>query len=196
LLLFYLLSQVTALTRCLLRKKLPRFPAADHGNKKAPDFHQALFGKSRLRLTTAAAAASAAIATSTATARAAIAAAAAATTVAAAATAISTTAAAVAAATTAASATATAVAAATTWWASLTWASFVYSQRTTFDGLAIEFSDCLLRVCVRGHRDEGEPARLAGELILHQRDLLDWSSLSEKILEICFGRVEGKISYV
>jgi len=25
---------------------------------------------------------------------------------------------------------------------------------------------------------------------------LDWPRLSEKILQICFGRVEGKISYV
>ncbi|MEY2490566.1 MAG: hypothetical protein QOC70_2508, partial [Verrucomicrobiota bacterium] len=28
------------------------------------------------------------------------------------------------------------------------------------------------------------------------RDLLDWPRLSEKILKIGFGRVEGKISYV
>jgi uncharacterized membrane protein YphA (DoxX/SURF4 family) len=97
------------------------------------------------------------------------------------------------AATTAAIATA---AASATGRASFTRARFVHGQGTAFDRLAIELRDCLLGVCFRCHRDKGEAARLTGELILHQRDLLDWSRLSEKILQICFGRVEGKISYV
>jgi hypothetical protein len=89
-----------------------------------------------------------------------------------------------------------AAAASATGRASLTGARFVHGQGTAFDRLAIEFRDCLLSICFRCHRDKGEAARLTGELILHQRDLLDWSRLSEKILQICFGRVEGKISYV
>jgi hypothetical protein len=143
-----------------------------------------------LGLPTATAAAPAAVATASAATTAAVATATAA--------AITTTAAATVATATAAAAstTATAVAAATTWWASLTWASFVHGQRATFDGLAVELADCLLRICVRRHRDESEAARFSGKLILHQRDLLDWSCLSEKILKIGFGRVEGKISYV
>jgi hypothetical protein len=141
-----------------------------------------------LVLSTATAAASAAVATASAATTAAVATAAA--------TAITTTAAAVATATAAASTPATAVAAATTGWASLTWASFVHGQRTAFDRLAIELADCLLRIGVRRHRDESEAARFSGKLILHQRDLLHWSRLSEKILKIGFGRVEGKISYV
>jgi hypothetical protein len=104
-----------------------------------------------------------------------------------------TTAAAAIAATTAAIA---AAAASATGRASLAGARFVHGQGTAFDRLAIELRDCLLGVRFRCHRDKGEAARLTGELILHQRDLLDWSRLSEKILQICFGRVEGKISYV
>jgi hypothetical protein len=77
-----------------------------------------------------------------------------------------------------------------------TWARFIHGQGAAFNRLAIEFRDGLLGVRIRCHRDKGEAARFAGELILHQRDLLDRSRLSEKILKICFGRVEGKISYV
>jgi hypothetical protein len=167
-------------------KKFPRHA----GNKKAPDLSARRFSlKLKFVLPTATAAASAAVATATAATTAAVA-------TATAATAVTTTAAAVATATAAASTPATAVAAATTWWASFTWASFVHGQRATFDGLAIELGDCLLRICVRRHRDESEAARFSGKLILHQRDLLNWSRLSEKILKIGFGRVEGKISYV
>ena len=73
---------------------------------------------------------------------------------------------------------------------------FVDRQRPAFHRLAVELGDCFLGVRFGCHRDKGEAARFTGELILHQRDLLDWSRLSEKILQICFGRVEGKISYV
>jgi hypothetical protein len=130
--------------------------------------------------------ATAAVATSTAAPAAAVASTAAATAIAA-----TTTAAAIA--TTAAAITA---AASTTGRASFTGARFVHGQGPAFDRLAIELRDRLLGVCFRCHRDKGEAARFAGELILHQRDLLNWSRLSEKILQIRFGRVEGKISYV
>jgi hypothetical protein len=124
-----------------------------------------------------------------------------ATSTAASAAAVASTAAAIAATATAAAiaATTAAIAAAApsaTGRASFAGARFIHGQGTAFDRLAIELRDCLLGVCFRCHRDKGEAARLAGELILHQRDLLDWSRLSEKILQICFGRVEGKISYV
>jgi hypothetical protein len=110
-----------------------------------------------------------------------------------AATAIATTATPAAVATTT---TAVTAAASTTWRAGFTGARFVYGQGPAFDCLAIELCDRLLSVCFGCHRDKGEAARLTGELILHQRDLLNWSRLSEKVLQIRFGRVEGKISYV
>jgi hypothetical protein len=135
--------------------------------------------------------ATAAVATSTAAPAAAVASTAAAIAATTAAAAIATTAAAIAAA-----AAAITAAASATRRASLTGARFVHGQRPALDRLAIEFRDRLLSICFRCHGDKGEAARLTGELILHQRDLLDWSRLSEKILQICFGRVEGKISYV
>jgi adenine-specific DNA methylase len=146
---------------------------------------------SAVDLPAATAAASATVATASAATTAVTAAtaavAAAATTVAAAATAIT------AATTAAASAT---VATAATWRASFTWASFVHGERTAFDRLAVELADRLLRIGVGRHRHKREAARFTGKLILHQRDLLHRASLSEKILQIRFGRVEGKISYV
>ena len=142
------------------------------------------FVKVKLRLPTATAAASTAVATTTA---------ATATTASAAVAAAATN---VAAATTAASAAATTVTAATTWWPCFTGARFIHGQRATFDSLSVELGDCLLRIRIRGHRDKGEAARFTGKLILHQRDLLHRARLSEKILQISFGRVEGKISYV
>jgi hypothetical protein len=84
----------------------------------------------------------------------------------------------------------------TTWRASFTRTRLVYRQRPAFHRLAVELGDRFLGVCFRCHRDKGKAARFSGELILHQRDLLNWPRLSEKILKICFGRVEGKISYV
>jgi hypothetical protein len=84
----------------------------------------------------------------------------------------------------------------TTGRARFTRARFVHGQRPAFDRLAIEFRDRLLGICFGCHRNKGEAARLTGELILHQRDLLHWSRLSEKILQIRFGRIEGKISNV
>jgi hypothetical protein len=118
----------------------------------------------------------------------------------AAATAVASTATAIAStATTAAIATATTAvtaAASATRRASFTGACFVHGQGPAFNRLSIELRDRLLGICLRCHCDKGEAARLTSELILHQRDLLDWSRLSEKILQIRFGRVEGKISYV
>jgi hypothetical protein len=90
----------------------------------------------------------------------------------------------------------TAATSAATTWACFTWPSFVYSQGAAFDGLAVEFRDRFLRVCFVAHGDESEPARFAGELVLHEGDFLDSARLGEKILEIGFGCVEGKISYV
>src|SRR5207237_8920562 len=73
---------------------------------------------------------------------------------------------------------------------------FVHGQRPPFDGLAIELGDRLRRIRVRRHGDESEAARLTGELILHQRDFLDRADAGKHVLEVGFGGVEGKISYV
>jgi hypothetical protein len=106
-----------------------------------------------------------------------------------------TTAAAVSAATTTVT-TATSAAAATTWGASFTRPRFVYGQWPAFDGFAIQIRDRLLRVRFGRHGHERKTARFASEFILHQRDFLDCARRGEKVLEIWFGCVEGKIAYV
>jgi hypothetical protein len=73
---------------------------------------------------------------------------------------------------------------------------FVNGQRPTFDGLAIELGDCLLRIRFARHRDKREAARFTGKLVLHQRDFLDRSHAGEHVLEVGFSAVEGKIPYV
>ncbi len=57
----------------------------------------------------------------------------------------------------------------------------------------MEEADRLLRFGIRGHRDEGKAAGLARELILHERGVRDGAGFGEKILEVDFGGVEGKI---
>jgi hypothetical protein len=100
---------------------------------------------------------------------------------------------------TAAASTPAAVAAATASTAGRTrfaWTGLIDSQRSPFDGLAIEFCDSFLRVCLGRHSDERKTARFTGEFILHQGDFLHRASLRKEILKISFRRVEGKISYV
>ena len=96
--------------------------------------------------------------------------------------------------TTAAAVTATATA--TAWWAGLARTSFIDCKRPTFHGLAIKFGDRFLRIRFTTHGDEGETARLAGEFVLHEGDFVNCANLSEEILEVRFGGIEGKISYV
>ncbi|MEY2480828.1 MAG: hypothetical protein QOI04_1755 [Verrucomicrobiota bacterium] len=81
-------------------------------------------------------------------------------------------------------------------WASFARSGFVHGKRTTFHGLAVKFRDCFLRIGIGRHRNESKAARFTGELVLHERDFLHRARLGEKILQICLGRVEGKISYV
>jgi len=73
---------------------------------------------------------------------------------------------------------------------------FVYGQGTAFDGLAVEVGDRFLRVGFTAHRDKGKTARFAGKFVLHEGDFLDRASLGEQILQVGFGSIEGKISYV
>jgi hypothetical protein len=113
-----------------------------------------------------------------------------------AATAISPTAAAAVSATATTVTTATSAAAAATWGASFTRPRFVYGQWPAFNGFAIQIRDRLLCVRFGRHGHKRETARFASEFILHQRDFLDCAGRGEKILEIWFGCVEGKIAYV
>ncbi len=185
---FSFISQVEERLRFSCAKKIT-FVRTVFENKKASDFRQTLsVNLLEVRLPAATLSATA-FATSAATA----------TAVASSATAVASTAAAIAATTVAAAtaaASATAVATTTARGTSFTRSRFVDRQRPAFHRLAVEFRDRFLRILFRGHRHEGKAARFTRELILHERDFLHRARLSEKILEIGFGRVEGKISYV
>ena len=87
-------------------------------------------------------------------------------------------------------------AARTAGWAIFTRAGFVDGERTALHGLAVEEADRLLRVFRGGHGDEGEAAGLARGAVLHQHGFRNGAALGEKILEIDFEGLKGKISYV
>jgi hypothetical protein len=72
-------------------------------------------------------------------------------------------------------------------------ARFIDRQGTAFQGLAVDFRDCLLSILIRTHCDKSEAARFSGELVLHQHYFLDCARLGKKLLQFVFGRVEGKI---
>jgi hypothetical protein len=73
---------------------------------------------------------------------------------------------------------------------------FVHRQGPAFDRFAIKLRDGFLRVGLIAHCDKGEAARFAGKFVLHESDFADRADLSEKVLEVRFGGIEGKISYV
>src|ERR1700731_1542274 len=91
---------------------------------------------------------------------------------------------------------ASAAAAATAGRSRLARPGLIHGQRATFDGLAIDFGDRVLRVLLRSHRHKSEAARLAGEFVLHEGDFLHSTGLRKKLLQFIFRRVEGKIAYV
>jgi hypothetical protein len=75
-------------------------------------------------------------------------------------------------------------------------ARFINCERPTFERFAVNFRNCLLRVCVGAHRNKGEAARFAGKFVLHQHDFLHRASLRKKLLQFVFGGVKWEISHV
>jgi hypothetical protein len=60
----------------------------------------------------------------------------------------------------------------------------------------IEFADGFAGLLIRFHGYKTKPPRFSGEFVLDDFDINDRSNLSKQILQIEFGRSEGKISYV
>jgi hypothetical protein len=192
-------------------KKVSRIFVNHESNKKAPDFHQTLFEKLKLRLPAATAAASTAVATASAatTAVAAAPAAAVTTTAAAVAAATSTTvAAATAAAVTTTTAAATAVAAASaattaaerTATAAATSAgrtifSRVHAEGTAAEVMSIELFDCFGRVFIRLELDEREPAGPPRLAIGRKKHVSYRSDLRKQRFDLVARCVEVEIPY-
>jgi hypothetical protein len=115
-----------------------------------------------------------------------------ATTAAATTTAVSAATAAAAISTTTAAATATAAAGRTLF----TRTSDVDREGATVEFLAVEGVNGLLGFIGVGHGDETEATGATGHLVHHQVGLDDGAVCGKRVLEVVFGGVEGKISYI
>ena len=70
---------------------------------------------------------------------------------------------------------------------------FIDSQSATADFLAGQGLDCCLSSLGGAHGDKSEAARTSAHAISDKINLGDWPMLLEKILQIIFRCVEGKI---
>jgi hypothetical protein len=75
-------------------------------------------------------------------------------------------------------------------------AGFVHSQGASLNFFAVKGVDGGRGRGGVAHRHEREAAGAASDAIIDERHFRDGAVLFEKILEIVFGRIEGKISYV
>ncbi len=71
----------------------------------------------------------------------------------------------------------------------------VDSQIATIDILAVQGLDSGFSRFRGFHGDEGKTTRTTRELVHHQVDLDDPAVSGEKVVQVVFDRVEGKISY-
>src|SRR5438128_2486177 len=62
--------------------------------------------------------------------------------------------------------------------------------------MPVQLLNGLLRICVRGHFDESEAARLPGGTIGDDRHRFTNTGLREQLLEILVGDVEGEVADV
>jgi hypothetical protein len=75
------------------------------------------------------------------------------------------------------------------------WARFVHSEVAAIETVTVQTFSRGVRFFFRGHRHKSKPARTTAHAIEHQVDIGDGSVLGEKILQIVFCDVVGKISY-
>src|SRR5258705_10215292 len=68
-------------------------------------------------------------------------------------------------------------------------------ERATVNRLAVHPLDGLLRLLGSAHSDETEPARAASLTVHHQVGFSDRAEGGERILQVVFGGVKGKVSY-
>jgi len=80
--------------------------------------------------------------------------------------------------------------------ARLTWPGFIHGQSSAVYRFAVNLSDGVLSFLLGAHCHKRKSAGFACEFVLHERHFLHCAGLGEKLLQLVFGRVEGKISYV
>ena len=89
-----------------------------------------------------------------------------------------------------------AAAATTTGTAVFTRPGLIHGQTATADLFPACAFDCGGAFGGAAHRDKGESAGLAGRMICHQSNIRRGAELVEKILEVVFGGIERKVTYV
>src|SRR5262249_14922159 len=70
----------------------------------------------------------------------------------------------------------------------------VHRECASVNGLPVHPLDRLLRLIGSAHSDETEPPRATGCAVHHQVGFSDRAERGERILQVVFGRVKGKIS--
>jgi len=70
----------------------------------------------------------------------------------------------------------------------------IHGERASIDGFAIHRLNGLLRLLGCAHGDEAESARTARRPVHHQVCFRDRAVCGERVLQIVFGGIEGKIS--
>lgn len=70
---------------------------------------------------------------------------------------------------------------------------FVDREITALDVLAVDLGDGRLGAFRCGHRHEGEAAGPVGGTIHHEVDFRDGAAGGEKVLEVVFGGIKGKV---
>lgn len=73
--------------------------------------------------------------------------------------------------------------------------SFIDGKGAAFHVFAGHALDSRLRAFGRGHGHKGKAARAAGRTVGHEIDLIHRAEWDEKILQIVFGDIEGKIPH-
>lgn len=78
----------------------------------------------------------------------------------------------------------------------ITLARFVDGQTATIELEAFKLRDRVANPLFICHRDKAEAARTPRLSVIDQFDLLDVSGLGEKLRDVLFGGIKGKVSYV
>jgi hypothetical protein len=72
---------------------------------------------------------------------------------------------------------------------------FVHGEISAIEGLAVQRLSCFISFFLAGHRDESESPRATSHAVEHQIHIHHGPVLREKILQIVFRDVVGKVSY-
>jgi hypothetical protein len=73
---------------------------------------------------------------------------------------------------------------------------FVHTERASFDLLAVQLADRVLRIGLRSHRHKSEASGFPGEFILHQQHFGNCPGLRKHVLQLELCGRERQVAYV